>query len=417
MTTSTPYHATTMLASEALEDALAESLAGAPFDDTTFYAPARHAPSVPLRAIRANARVLKAASPYFCKLLSETPHVSEVPVSAAVCCDDDDSDVEDEDTTPDTEGRHYGDDVVSIPGSPSEISLQDFEELEDEEQGAMNERKADCIATEKLFGDAAPSRLDSTRVVHLGSVAANTLEAAIFYIYTGKVYFRPLRSRGADVRAQSLLAHRREFPRRPICSPKSMFRFADEAGLEELAGLAEAHLFAQLDVGNILAEFFSPFSSRYPHILQRQATLLLRDYWTPATQAGLAPIVERIVRGEMPYAGPALTVLLQAIPVAPTSNPAPEEHCYTSQTSPPAEPLPTAEPPAPSMLPPAAQSADQEVVAASADGPSRVCALAAIGETGGRSGCTSCASSCPALALDPEPTRSISATVLTPTRG
>lgn len=104
-------------------------------------------------------------------------------------------------------------------------------------------------------------------MVHLNSVAANTLEAAIFYIYTGRVYFLPLRSKGTEARTQALMMHTMKHPRRPICSPKSLFHFACEAGLKELAAYAEAHIFAQLDAKNILKECFSQFTSRHPHIL------------------------------------------------------------------------------------------------------------------------------------------------------
>ena len=54
------------------------------------------------------------------------------------------------------------------------------------------------------------------------------LEAMIFYIYTGNIYFLPLRSRGAKVREKAKATHSMNHPKRPACSCKSIYRFAHE---------------------------------------------------------------------------------------------------------------------------------------------------------------------------------------------
>lgn len=158
--------------------------------------------------------------------------------------------------------------------------------------------------------------------MHLDSVSAATLEAAIFYIYTGEIHFLPVRSCGTAALQSAQALHDITHPGRPACSPKDMYRFAHEAGLDELRGLAEESLFAQLDGSNILAELFSPFASQFPSILARLFDVLLRAHWTLDTRAALAPFVERIVSGELPHAAPALTMLLLAIPAPPDHGPA-----------------------------------------------------------------------------------------------
>ncbi|EKM49878.1 uncharacterized protein PHACADRAFT_106311, partial [Phanerochaete carnosa HHB-10118-sp] len=143
------------------------------------------------------------------------------------------------------------------------------------------------------------------------------LEAAIFYIYTGNVCFLPLRSRGAMNREGAKARHVIDHPKVPTCSCKSIYRFADEIGLNELKQRAEEELFSQLDADNTLDELFSQFSARYPKILRLQISRLVQDYWTPSAKAALEPKIQSVVRGEMPHAAPVLMMLLQEIPVIP----------------------------------------------------------------------------------------------------
>ena len=57
------------------------------------------------------------------------------------------------------------------------------------------------------------------------------LEALIFYIYTGNIYFLPLRSRGTKLREEAKATHSMNHPNRPACSCKSIYRFAHEVRL------------------------------------------------------------------------------------------------------------------------------------------------------------------------------------------
>ncbi|GJF00362.1 hypothetical protein PsYK624_166480 [Phanerochaete sordida] len=285
----TPQHVLAKVpAGDSLADALADSLAGVPFNDVVFYAPATQLPSGnfegQLRAVHANSRILTASSAYFRELLAEPapPVRPQRPVQPGVS------------VSADEEAGH-GSDGSSLDGS-------DFDALE-----SVLGTQSDAPLPEDK--DDGPS----LNFAHSGNVApaAPVLEAVIFYIYTGKVHFLPSQDANGCDKAK-----------RPACSCKEVYRFADEAGLDELKELADAHLFAQLSAHNILEEVFSPFSGRYPEILRRQVTLLLERYLTPTTHAALGSIVERVVRGETPHAAPALAMLLGELtpatrPVAP----------------------------------------------------------------------------------------------------
>ncbi|GJE92501.1 hypothetical protein PsYK624_086550 [Phanerochaete sordida] len=308
-----------------LEDALADSLAGVPFNDVTFYAYTRRLPSGKVdrpRAVQANSRILKATSRFFRGLLSASASIgSSLGLSAQVPSKstdgyeyDCDSDLEDEDDEIEALG--------SLLATPSDVYM---------DEDKVGQQSEDAHVETNSTITAAVNHVNTTRVVHLDSVAADTLEAVVFYLYTGNIYFLPLRSRGPKARQEAKALHGVMHPKRPMCSCKSIYRFAEEAGLEELKALAEAHLFAQLGKVNILEELFSKFSARYPDILRRQVDVFLASYWTPTTSTTLAPMVERVVRGELPHAAPVLTLLLGSIPYTPLLTAKP-----TSKADPPA---------------------------------------------------------------------------------
>ncbi|GJE92504.1 hypothetical protein PsYK624_086580 [Phanerochaete sordida] len=293
---STPLHILTKVPSGGgLEDALADALSGKPFNDVTFCTTQDEVGDV-----HANSRILMSASRYFRELLAEEAAGKPVPTPLG------------ESTATIVGGAHdeeastLGDDddidaLESLLATPSEVSFGDDEEM----------MLPDSASEDSKSVSTTNRATSSTRVITLENVASDTLRAAIFYIYTGKVYFLPLLSPVSD-EAQGNPA--KEYPNRPACSCKAEYRFADEAGLPELKQLAEAHLFAELNASNILNEVLSPFSSQHPAILRRQVDILLEKYWTPETHAGLGPLLEQLVRGELPHAGPALTMLLGEVP-------------------------------------------------------------------------------------------------------
>ncbi|EKM54067.1 uncharacterized protein PHACADRAFT_209893 [Phanerochaete carnosa HHB-10118-sp] len=287
-----------------LEDALADSLSGFQFIDTTFYAYTRRmqfGKATKPRAVRANSVILK-ASIYFRGPHPITPSdafSAEHFGSADHYECESDSDLEDEDDGADAFG--------SLLATPSEV--------ESAKEDKTDKKPLGPLETDSASGAVAIN--DGTRIVRANSVAADTLEALIFYIYAGNIYFLPLRSCGTKVRGEAKAEHHIQRRNRPYCSCKSIYQFADEIGLAELKQQAEVCLFSRLDAGNILDELFSRFSSRYPHILTRQIRILLDSYWTASTQAALSRKFQSVVCGDVPHAAPMLLSLLSRIPATP----------------------------------------------------------------------------------------------------
>ena len=98
--------------------------------------------------------------------------------------------------------------------------------------------------------------------------------ALIFYLCTGEIYFKPLRS-------QELPIEKSTWPQAaepPACSPKSMYRLADmvrlvsvfgrafcsnifKLGLDELKAKAKEDILRKISSDNILDELLSSFTS------------------------------------------------------------------------------------------------------------------------------------------------------------
>ncbi|GJE92503.1 hypothetical protein PsYK624_086570 [Phanerochaete sordida] len=138
-----------------LEDALAEALAGKPFNDMTFYTAQNEDGGAP-RAVHANRRILMSASKYFRELLSveKESEVAPRPVadtSATVMGD-----------TRDKSGSTLGDDdeidaSESLLATASEVSFEDVEDMKLPDSAAEDSKS--------VFAPAAVSAASSTRVV------------------------------------------------------------------------------------------------------------------------------------------------------------------------------------------------------------------------------------------------------------
>ncbi|KAJ7083874.1 hypothetical protein C8R44DRAFT_903564 [Mycena epipterygia] len=159
------------------------------------------------------------------------------------------------------------------------------------------------------------------RVVVLKDTAFTTWKALLYYLYTRRVNFRPLRSEGP----KELAVHG------PACSPKSMYRLADKAsdtihcrfrcmlinniftaqlGLDELQALALAAISARLSEGNILEEMFSSFTSVYPVIQELEVGVLTSNFSEKASE-GLKDMTQKICDGEKPYSAETLFMVMR----------------------------------------------------------------------------------------------------------
>ncbi|OSC96618.1 hypothetical protein PYCCODRAFT_1348507, partial [Trametes coccinea BRFM310] len=145
-------------------------------------------------------------------------------------------------------------------------------------------------------------------VIPLRSVAHRTLHACLFYLYTGKTNFLPLRSTSKSERQQALLTAREDMP--PPCSPKSMYRLAEFYGITKLQELAYKAIVAQLTTGNMVHEGFSRFFARYDRLREHAASIILRNHSDSRMQATLHGALDEVLLGQTPHAGKLLQSLL-----------------------------------------------------------------------------------------------------------
>ena len=103
-------------------------------------------------------------------------------------------------------------------------------------------------------------------------------KAFIYYLYTGKVAFACLRSQGRAPTPSTVVRKENLSPSPPLCSPKSMYKLADEVsipvitphmarlkqfqlGISDLKELARDDILSKLSNENIVIELFSTFTS------------------------------------------------------------------------------------------------------------------------------------------------------------
>ncbi|KAK7682319.1 hypothetical protein QCA50_014523 [Cerrena zonata] len=177
---------------------------------------------------------------------------------------------------------------------------------------------ADDIDEPNVKPVVSKSTIGVEHTVLVTDVAANTWEALLFYIYTGKVQFASLRSEGAEERMCAMKQHKHDHPHRPpLCSPKSIYRLADKIGLDGLKAQALVELKKRLDSKMILDEIFSRFSSWYPDILKAQVDFFCDHALSdPRVMLGLQQKIRGIVKGDVQHGDNVLMSLLQRLPVS-----------------------------------------------------------------------------------------------------
>ncbi|KAI0668480.1 hypothetical protein C8Q78DRAFT_1047341 [Trametes maxima] len=159
------------------------------------------------------------------------------------------------------------------------------------------------------------------RQILLPSIAHRTLLSLVFYLYTGKYNFLPLRSAGVADRQLALLTGGDAAA--PACSPKSMFRLAELYGIAKLQDHAYGAVVAGLTPANIVQEAFSPFFSRYERLREHAVSYLAQNYLDPKIQSSLHDALDKVLLGQSPHVGDLLRSLLglrmaATIPEGPT---------------------------------------------------------------------------------------------------
>ncbi|KAJ7660832.1 hypothetical protein DFH06DRAFT_1193409 [Mycena polygramma] len=189
---------------------------------------------------------------------------------------------------------------------PDELAFRDYGYESDSDLESEGEDDAMAgVATGSTDGETKSALVSGKgarvgRVFVLRDTAFTTWKALLYYLYTRRVNFRPLKSEGPKETTVS----------GPACSPKSMYRLADKLGLEELQALALASISSRLSESNILEEVFSSFTSVYPVIQELEVGVLTSNFSDKAAE-GLKEMTQKICDGEKPYCAETLFKIIQ----------------------------------------------------------------------------------------------------------
>ncbi|KAH9938934.1 hypothetical protein B0H21DRAFT_825334 [Amylocystis lapponica] len=175
----------------------------------------------------------------------------------------------------------------------------------DENEAADDLMSEDVTDARAGASDTSPGQC---RQVVLRDVAYQTLRAFVFYLYTQRVNFLPLRSEGGTGRAAEVARALTDPKAVPPCSPKSMYRLADKYEIPELQRLAFTAIHSKLSIKNIVEESFSKFTARYEVVRDVEINYLRSNYAEVADS--LDKITDRLVSGELPHAREVLRRLL-----------------------------------------------------------------------------------------------------------
>ncbi|KAJ6474878.1 hypothetical protein C8R45DRAFT_1010797 [Mycena sanguinolenta] len=125
------------------------------------------------------------------------------------------------------------------------------------------------------------------RVVILKGTAFKTWRALVYYLYTSKLSF-------------SSAPHLTESQcRTPQCSAKSMYRLADQLGLDELKAISLSSIHANLSQENIIKQVFSKFTSTYPEVQNIEVEFVLNNF--SHLKGDIDSILESLCNGDRPY--------------------------------------------------------------------------------------------------------------------
>ncbi|KAI5835842.1 hypothetical protein K523DRAFT_259999 [Schizophyllum commune Tattone D] len=131
--------------------------------------------------------------------------------------------------------------------------------------------------------------------------AHRTWKALLFYLYTGRIALKKLSSaRDPSVPEDAT----------PLaCSPKSMYRIAEKAKLDDLRALCLKAIAADLTEKNIASEVFSTFSSQYSEVLELETDVLVK--YMRASESSCNLEVRRVMQdaASMPHCGNAIAMI------------------------------------------------------------------------------------------------------------
>ncbi|KAI0661272.1 hypothetical protein C8Q70DRAFT_911561 [Cubamyces menziesii] len=166
-------------------------------------------------------------------------------------------------------------------------------------------------------------RDETIRTIFSTDTAYRTWRAFIFYAYTRRIAFAPLRSQASNLMPDD---HLDDATQLPICSPKSAYRLAVKYGNPELALLAGNDIAAKLSTQNVLEELFSHFTAAHPAVQDMELNFALTYLKHPDITVRLPTWVSRFARGELKECADTLERLIHKLGCA-TIDPAVSTMC------------------------------------------------------------------------------------------
>ncbi|KAF8844422.1 hypothetical protein BDN67DRAFT_963184 [Paxillus ammoniavirescens] len=170
---------------------------------------------------------------------------------------------------------------------------------------------ADSIADSDFIESALSTRTHQheagVQLIHVKCAAHRTWRAFVYYCYTGKIAFYPLRSQTPRNKLPQVAGAP------PSCSPKSMYRLADKFAMEDLKKHAFDAVKAGLSAVNVVDEALSCFTSRYPDIQKMELDVLVEKRCEPEVQQALETKITQLVTGQSPHSATALTALIRLL--------------------------------------------------------------------------------------------------------
>ncbi|EKM56964.1 uncharacterized protein PHACADRAFT_183528, partial [Phanerochaete carnosa HHB-10118-sp] len=160
---------------------------------------------------------------------------------------------------------------ASFPGEQDILNAVDStgydsdSDIEDDDDTAESDCGSKLIKRE--VQDEPAGQQGTGKIIVLRNFAYPTWKSLIYYLYSGKITFARLRSLNSqNAGSEDAGAQASTGPRAPTCSPKSMYKLADELDIKGLKELAKKNIESQLSAENILTELMSSFTSRYDEI-------------------------------------------------------------------------------------------------------------------------------------------------------
>ncbi|KAF9785398.1 hypothetical protein BJ322DRAFT_1006548 [Thelephora terrestris] len=242
-----------MAATLSLREALNESISSGRFEDTKVILYSRRDSSGKIcrpRALYASSHVLKSV-PYFNDLLSGTfAEAESKDFSEAI---DDGETAEDYGYYSDSDLED--DDHVANSTGPLETAASSGEDSSSQPSSYFGNDNLPCAH------DDFRKRPQQGKIIKVQDVAFVTWRSLFFYLYTDSIQFAPLKSQGANARAQ-YLREQTTPDRPPPCSPKTIYSIATKLEIKALRDIAFDDIRSKVTAENVTIALFSDFASR-----------------------------------------------------------------------------------------------------------------------------------------------------------